>query len=253
MINTTLVRYVLTAALRDRVLMAYAIALALGVCLSIFLSSAAIIEKDAFAVVFAAGGLRIVTILALVLFTVFYMRRAFDSKDVEFLLSRPVGRVPFLLSHSAAFSLLGLTFGIILGGVLYAGSIHNFGQGHGLWIFSMIAEIIIMVNTALFFSMVITSAVGASMASFAFYILCRMMGQILGIMEAGNGGITKFFHGIMQLISSVMPRLDLMGQTSWLLYGPDNTVGAGFIAAQLFIFTALILSASLIDLLRRQF
>lgn len=228
--------------------------LLLGTSLSLFLGYAATIEKERFALVFAGGGLRIAGVMGLVLFVVFFIRRSFEAKDVELLLSRPVGRIRFLLSYATALSLLALFVGVMQGVCIYMIGWHLFGQGHLLWIASIIAENIIMVNVALFFAMILTSAASAAMAVYGFYILSRMMGQILGTIDAGSRIYDlKILELIMQGISSVMPRLDLMGQTSWLIYGPDTQTGIGFMFVQGLVFTALIVMASLIDLIRRQF
>lgn len=254
MISTTLVRYVLTAALRDKLIAAYSVMLILGVSLSLFISSSAVIEQDQFALVFSAGGLRILLILTLSLFVVFHMRRSFDAKDVDFLLSRPLGRIPFILSHSAAFSLLALLLGGLTSLLLWAIMPHHFGAGHILWALSITAEAIIIVNAALFFSMVITSAVAAVMAVTALYVLGRMMGQILGIIEAGTSNAFRVLEIIMQAISTLIPRLDLMGQTAWLLYDVETAqTELVFVFAQTAVFVFLIITASLIDLLKRQF
>lgn len=249
-----LIKYVLTAAVRDRVTVSFLVLLLLGASLSVFLGSAAVIEQDQFSLVFAAGGLRLAGVLALVLFVVFLMRRMFEAKDIEFLLSRPIGRVGFLVSYSVAFSFLALLMGVAQGGCLYVIAPHLFDSGHVLWIVSVIIENIIMVNVALFFSMVLTSATVAALASFSFYVLGRMMGEILGIIDAGTRIYNfELLEGIMQLISAIMPRLDLLGQTSWLLYGVDEQIGLGFVIVQGLVFTALVVLASLIDLVRRQF
>ncbi len=249
-----LVKYVLTAALRDRLFLSLIVLLVLGASLSVFMGSAAVVGQDRFTLVFAGGGLRLASVLGLVLFVVFHVRRSFETKDVEFLLSRPVGRVRFLLSFAAAFSLLAVLMGVAIGLVLYVLGPHLFGQGHILWIVSMIVENIIMVNTALFFSMIISSSASAAMVTLAFYVLARMMGQILGIIDTGmrifDAGPLPY---IMQVISAVMPRLDLMAQTSWLLYGPGEQVGFIYIVGQGIVFSILILLAALIDLVHRQF
>jgi hypothetical protein len=168
-----LVRYVLTAAFRDRLVMAIVIVLVLGCSLSVFLGSAAINEKARFALVFAGGGLRLAGVFGLVLFTVFFIRRSFDARDVEFLLSRPIGRVEFLLSYAAGLSVLalGITAAQLL--CLYILNPSQFSPGHVAWIASMAAENVIMANTALFFSMILTSAATAAMATGGFYVLAR--------------------------------------------------------------------------------
>lgn len=249
-----LVKYVLTAALRDRLVLSLAVVIALGASLSLFLGSAAVTEKAQFSGVFAAGGLRFAGVAGLVLFVVFHMRRSFDSRDVEFLLSRPVGRVRFLLSHAAAFSLLALVMAIAVTGAACAVSLRGVGAGHVLWGVSIAVEFVVMVNVALFFSMVLSSAASASLAVFGFYVLSRLIGQLLGIVHAGaETHVFKLLGYVMELVSVVIPRLDLMGQTTWLVYGPGDAVGLGFVLAQGVVFTALVLLAALVDLVRRQF
>lgn len=249
-----LIKYVLTAARRDRLIAAMLILMLLAAALSVFMGSAAVIEKDRFVLVFTGGSLRLTGILGLVLFVIFMIRRSFESKDVEFLLSRPITRIQFLLSYSAAFSLLAVGMGVAQGLCVYMLGHHLFGPGHWLWVASIIIENIIMVNVAMFFAMVLSSAAGAAMVTFAFYILGRMMGQILGIIDTGSRLYKlEILEYIMQGISAVMPRIDLMGQTSWLVYGPDSQVSFGYIAVQGMVFTALILLAALIDLVSRKF
>lgn len=249
-----LVTYVLTAALRDKLLISLLVLLALGASLSVFMGSAAVVEQDRFAVVFAGGGLRLASVLGLVLFVVFFVRRSFENKDIEFLLSRPISRIQLLLSFSAAFSLLGLLMGVAIGIVLYILGPHLFGQGHLLWVASLMIENMIMVNAALFFSMFLSSAASAAMVTLTFYALARMMGQILGIIDAGA---RLFEFGPMsvaiEMISAVTPRLDLMAQTSWLVYGAGDEIGFGYVIVQGLVFSALIVLASLLDLVFRKF
>ncbi|GJL84518.1 MAG: hypothetical protein DHS20C02_02930 [Micavibrio sp.] len=249
-----LVTYVLTAALRDKLLLSLLILLVLGASMSVFIGSSAVIEQDRFSVVFAGGGLRVASVLGLVLFVVFFVRRSFENKDVEFLLSRPIGRIQFLLSLATAFSLLGILMGAAVGATLYALSPHLFAQGHILWVVSLMVENMIMVNAALFFSMFLSSASTAAMVTFTFYILSRMMGQILGIIDAGG---RLFDFGPMsiaiQMISAVTPRLDLMAQTSWLVYGAGDEIGFIYIIIQGLVFSTLIILASLLDLVFRKF
>lgn len=249
-----MVNYVLKAAVRDRLVVSMFILLALAVSLSIFFGAAAVNEKDQFVAVFAAGSIRIMSVLGLCLFVVFFIRRSFESRDIEYMLTRPIGRIPFLLSYAVGFSIMGTIAGIVSGAALYALSPHLFSDGHVLWTLSIIMENIIMVNAALFFAMVISSAPTASFCVLGFYVLSRMMSQILGIIDSGKH-ITQF-EGLeiaMQLVSFLMPRLDLLGQTSWLIYGIGGGVSYGFVIAQGVVYSSLILLAALIDLVLRKF
>ncbi len=248
-----LVLYVLTAALRDRLVMAMIITLVVGTSLAVFLGSAAIAEKQQFAMVFAGAGLRLAGVLGLVLFTVFFIRRSFDARDVDFILSRPVSRVEFLLSYAAGLSLLALGMAAAQTLCLYIIGGNLFGPSHISWAVSLAFENIVMVNAALFFSMILSSAATAATATAGFYILARLMGQLLGIIDSTGkpAFIYNLMEYILQAISAVMPRLDLMAQTSWLIYGQSVEISS--ILLQAAIFTILIITAALIDLVRRQF
>ncbi|HBR68524.1 MAG TPA: hypothetical protein DEA55_04015, partial [Rhodospirillaceae bacterium] len=68
---------VLTAAVRDKLVISLLVLLALGASMAVFMGSSAVIEQDRFAVVFASGGLRLASVLGLVLFVVFFVRRSF--------------------------------------------------------------------------------------------------------------------------------------------------------------------------------
>jgi hypothetical protein len=253
--SRSLVYYVLMAAVRDRLILSLILFMAVGTCLAVFLGSSAVIEADQFALVFAASGLRLAGIAGLVLFAVFYTRRAFDTKDIDYLLSRPINRAGFILSHMAAFSLLagGVALFAVVAAALLAG--HSIIiSGFTVWAISLIVEFVIIINTALFFSMVLSSAAGASLAVIGLYVLSRMIGQIFGIIDAATAGKGAEFMGhVMQIVSLIVPRLDLMAQTTWLVYGPGPHDSLVLILLQGIVYTALLAAASIFDLRRRQF
>lgn len=254
-----LIKYVLMAAMRDRMMWGIAVISILGACLSIFSGSAAIIEQGQFVMTYAAGGIRILTLIGLVLFVVFYVRRSFDARDVEFLLTRPISRLQFILSHAAAFSLLAVLSGAFLTLIIFALNRGQFSeglaQGFALWSCGVAAEYILVANTAFFFALVLNSPVSSGLSTLGFYVLARMIGNLMAIAHA-NLSSTALFKGlayVMDMIAMVIPRLDLMAQTSWLIYGNHDWQSWAFICGQAILFLALILTAALIDLKRRQF
>ena len=78
--SSALVLYVLKAAVRDRLVAALFLAMLVAVSLSLFMGSAAVSEKGNFAIVFAGAGLRLAGIFGLVLFAVFFIRRAVTAQ-----------------------------------------------------------------------------------------------------------------------------------------------------------------------------
>lgn len=254
MFSGPLIRYVLMAALRDRLVLSLVLVIALGACLSVFLGSAAVVESKEFALVFAAGGLRFAGIVGLVLFAVFHIRRSFDNKDIEFLLSRPISRTAFILSHSVAFSILAVILSGAIGLIILLLSGGHLGAGHGLWVFSLIMEYLIVINAALFFAMVVPTASGAALAVMGLYVLGHLIGDLLGDARAFPTAATVVLKPLMDVVSMVVPRLDLMAQTAWLVYpNGGHNVGYAFILAQGVFYCGLLICAALIDLRRRQF
>lgn len=254
--NSTLVKYVLTAARRDKLFLSLIGIMVLGGFISLFLSSSAVVEKELFSVVYLAGSLRLLGLTGLVLFVVFFIRRSFDSRDVEYLLTRPVSRNSFVLSHAAGFSILAfiVSAALCLGLGFVANKIGN-AEGVIYWSTGVICEYLLIVNVALFFSMVLSSPVAASLATLGFYILGRLMGQLLFVAKTPSEGFIGYqlMTYIFQAVSTLFPRLDLMTQTSWLLYGVDGIKDYIFILTQTVLFVVLILVATLVDLRKRQF
>jgi ABC-type transport system involved in multi-copper enzyme maturation permease subunit len=273
MISPPLVRYVLTAAARDRLVITLLLMIALFSATGVFLGSAAVVEQGQFSVVFGAGGLRFLGVMGVILFVCFHMRRAFEHKEVEFLLSRPISRAKFLFSHAAAFVLFAILAALaVTAPLLFAGAPHP--SGLAAWGYSIAVEYAVMAVSALFFSMVLSSAAGSALAVFGFYALCRLIGTLIGIAATPPENLAfAALHRAMDVISIVVPRLDLMGQTSWLVYGVEGSDGMsllaragpharsaaeamglmGFITAQGAVFTALLLAASAFDFSRRRF
>lgn len=273
MISAPLVRFVLTAAFRDKLMMTLVLMILMGGGVSVFLGGSGLTEQESFALVFGAGGLRFLSVIGLVLFCCFYMRRSFETKEVEFLLSRPISRMTFLFSHAFSFLLLALLVSAVVSAAVYFLGNPHFG-GWVVWSSSIAVENVLMTMVALFFSMVLSSASGAALAALGFYVLCRLVGILIGIAAQPAENITfSVLNNLMDIISIILPRLDMMGQTSWLVYGVEGSdsialmsqatsyatrmleflgVG-GFILAQGVVFTLLLLAAAAFDFTRREF
>ena len=273
MISKQLVRYVLLAAVRDRLMMTLVLMIALGAAIGVFMGSAAITEQESFSTVFGAAGLRFLGVMGIVLFGCFYVRRMFETKEVEFMLSRPISKMTFLFSHAAAFILLSTAVACL---VVVAVALPGRPDPGGLaaWGASLIAEYAVMAVATLFFSMVLSSAAGSALATLGLYVLARLIGMLIGIARLPpNNIIFAALNNVMELISIIVPRLDLMGQTSWLVYGVDGSAGlgfqaqasnyaralvdllgtSGFIGLQGLLFSGLLLAAAAYDFSRRQF
>ncbi len=249
-----LIKYILKAALRDRLFISFIILIAISVSLSIFLGSAAVIETDQFSMVFAGAGLRLATNLMLILFVVFYIRRAFEARDIEYLLSRPITKLQFLFAHFFAFIILTAIASILVSLVIAVIPSTVNQNSLALWGISLWIELSIMVTVALFFALVLSSAVTSSLASFAFYVLARLIGDILGIIEHGASSTAMtILEKVMLVISIFIPRIDMMAQSAWLIYPIPSANDLTLILSQGIIFIGFVLAAAYMDLNKRQF
>ncbi len=259
-----LVKYTLTAAVRDRILLTFIILTLIIASLSNFFGSAAVVEQMEFALVYKAGALRLAGVICLVLFISFYIRRAFEAREVDFLLARPVSRAVYIFSHATSFVIIAAFLSAAIAIIVYLSGNPDF-LGWQVWGFSIFIEFFIVSLVTLFFAMVITSAAGAAMAALALYALGRMIGTLSGIadMPSDHQALTWLSY-FFDMISVFIPRFDLMGQTSWLVYGPEAFVGqlttglkaiglVWFLYLQAFVFSALFIIASIFDFTRRQF
>jgi len=248
-----LTAYVLTAAIKDRILLLYAGLIVVIISLSLFFGSSSATEQDQFSYVFTSGAMRIASAFTLITFIVFYFRRSFENRDVDFLFSRPITRLQFVMSHFFAFSIMAFLIAIIttLSILFITGGNHS--AAVIFWGISIFSELVVLSAVAMFFGVALSTAVSATLITFCFYMLARLMGDIIGILGNGISNLaTEILGKIMILISFFIPRLDLIGQTSWLVYGVGE-FNYLVVYTQIIIFLGLILSATYLDLRRRQF
>ena len=250
----TLVFYIMATALRDRLFLAFLVMTALAAGVGMFLGGAAIVEKRELSIVYVATATRLIMVVGLVLFVCFYLRRSFESREVELMLSRPISRTAFVLAHVISFILLALVAAVIA--MFVVGAVAQPETAALLrWSLSLWLECCIMVLTALFFSLALPSAVANVLACFGFYVLSRMIGLLTGIAQSttADSPVLHFAGQVMEAISIVIPRLDLFGQTSWLIYGVGGEIGLSIIALQALVYAPLIVAAAIFDMKRWQF
>lgn len=255
MLSLPLIRFTATAISRDRIVQLMLVLMTLGVMAAMFLGAASVTEQKAFTVASAATILRIIAVLGLVVFISFFLRRSFDSREIDYLLATPLTRTKLLASFAAAFMGLALVLTIAIGvcvGVL-AG---KFSAGWLLWTSSAAVELMVTAMIALFFACVLRSATVATLCSLGYYTLARMMGVMIGIVEAkviDGGPFFDTMNLFVQLLAKVTPRFDLMSQSAWLVYNDATGLAYWILPAQLVIFVFLFFACAVFDLRRVQF
>lgn len=250
----SLVVYLLMIALRDRLLLIVPALTMSAVGISGFLGGVAIVEQQALSMVYAATASRLIMVVGLVLFVCFTLRRMIATGEAALLMSRPLSRPAFVLAHAAGYTVLALAAALFAALMI---GVWTQPDGAGLlqWSLSLWLECIIMVMVALFFSLVLSSVVAAVMACFGFYVLARMIGLLAGFAQiSGDEPVLQQLIGSgLEAVSLVIPRLDLFGQTQWLVYGISDQGSASVMIIQTLVYAPLIIAATVFDINRRQF
>lgn len=250
-----LTQYVLKAAIRDKLPLIFLISVAVCMSLAAFLGSSAVTEQDQFVVVFTATSLRLLSISFIILYISFYFHRAFEGRDVETMLTRPFSRLQFIMGHYFGFQIMVAVF-CALSFIVFLLFQSALTAHYYIWFIGFFVELSLMALITMFFAMLCNRNIAAILLSLGFYILGRLSGSLLTIIDTGASSdvLMRLGEVLMQFISIILPRFDLMVQTSWLLYDMDLTLNSlTIVVIQFFVFTGLILSATYFDLLRKQF
>jgi len=247
---------VVLTALRDRLFGALAVLLAVVMGAAVLFGGAALVEQGETAVVLAAGAARLVLAVGLVTFVATQVQRLYDSREIEVLLARPLGR-PRLVAGLAG----GMAVVAVLPAVAVALVIAPFAPdvgGWAAWAFTLMAEVVIVVLFTLAAALVLERAVTATLAGLTFYVAARLMTFILGVVDArarfGVGGFTGEAMGwVVTAVAAIVPRLDLFAHSGWLLYGVPDATPLLIAAAQLAVAAPLLVAVAALDLSRKRF
>ena len=251
----TTIRYILLTALRDWLFFAVPLGIYLIFALSVFLGGTALVEKQELAVVFSTGFSRIFVMAGLILFICFHVRRSFENREIEMLLSKPLSRSSFVFCYWLGFSVLSLAFVLILLTATWLIFPINL-KGMFAWALSVLLEAQMVCAFSLTCALIMRSAVSAVLASFSFYIIGRLMGFMLAFLDKPGAldtpAVSHWANFALAGTGMVLPRLDLFGKTEWLLYGFDSQ-GLWVFLLQAGIYIPLLLAMGMYDFTRRQF
>lgn len=250
------IRYILLTALRDRLFLALLLGILAATWISRVLGGTALVETQEMSLAFGAVSSRLILMIGLVVFLCFHVRHAFDTKEIDVFLSRPVSRARLVLAYWLGFAFVGLLLVLPTCAIIAQMGLVN-RAGFFIWGLSLIMEAGLVVAIALFASFTLKSAVASVMASLGFYVLSRMMAFFLITTESAFVARAEWQGAILtyalKTIAVVIPRLDLFSKTEWLVYGAHATTDLMLFAAQAFIFIPLLLLATMLDFQRRQF
>jgi len=251
------VRYVLLTAYRDRLALVILAAQLTVLAGSELVATAALSENIAVGLVTAGAMMRAVMVLGLITFVSFHARRMEETREIEVILTRPISRPAFVLAYFAAYSGLALLLALPAGLLLGAGY-GSWTAGLAEWQASLMLESLVLVALSLFCALSLGSATASVMAASGLYLMCRLGAYFRAISEQHTGMLDhpaadKVARLAIEIVSALLPRLDLFGQGSWLVYGPGGGWGLGTLAAQTLVTVAVLLLATIRDVNARRF
>jgi ABC-type transport system involved in multi-copper enzyme maturation permease subunit len=250
------IRYILLTAIRDRLFVGLVFGVAAASYICSVLGSTAMLEPEAMTLSFTAATSRIIIMVGIIVFIGFHVRNAFDSKEIDVLLSRPISRTTIVISYWLGFVVVASILVIPPVAILaYLGIINQ--TGFMLWSVSVLLESWLVVAIALFASFTLKSGVSSVLASLAMYTISRMIGFFLATLKSGVIFKSEILHQsanwTMTGISTIIPRLDFFAKSGWLIYGPKSYADALLCVYQSAIFIPLLIAAAVIDFKRKQF
>jgi len=243
--------------MRDWLFVGIIFAIIAAIFFSNFLGSTVMIEQNEMKASFLSAITRMVLIVGMIVFICFNVRRSFENKEIDLMLSRPISRVGFIFSYWLGFSIIGI---IVISAIavyisFFIKSVNV--TGFSFWLLSLIFEMLVINAFAVFASIILVSSVSSVLLCFGFYIVSRMIGFFNYILEKSYTDLTNldfYSQKIIWVASYCMPRLDLFAKSEWLVHGIDFSTTAHLVPIiQALIYIPLLLTFAAIDFTRKQF
>jgi len=247
----TLARFVVLEAWRGGLPWLAAGSIVLAGALAAFLSQVALTESRELELALAAATLRACAVFLVAVQVASSTLREMNDKGLELMLSLPLGRGTHYLGRLAGF----VACGALLAAAFCAPLALWAAPGAAaLWSASLAFECAVVAAATLFFSVSLGQLVPAITASAGFYLLARSMAAIQAIASGPHADASFASQAARALAAAfalVLPRLDGVTRTEWLLYGVPGYGAAAAAIGALALYAALLAAAGLFDFHRK--
>ncbi len=226
--------------------------LAVGVVLSSFAGTLAVIEAEQIESGILASFLRFSGVMVAALFVLNSQVREFNDKGLDLVLALPIPRSGFFFGKLAGFSVIILAITLLFTVTLlfYAPAYQVM-----LWGISLFFELLIIVTLSLFCLFTFNQVPAAFSMVFAVYLLSRVTASLILV---GQGPImpryalsNMLMNQTIEGLAFVLPALDRFTKSEWLIYGTGSVADLGFVAVQGVIYVTLLSAAALIDFYKK--
>lgn len=251
MSTAILARLALLEARRSGLVWLAAATLVVALGIGAFLSQLAITETRELQAAVVAALLRLSAVFLIAAQVIASVRREIDDRRLELALALPIARSTQYLGRLAGFALCGLVLACFFAAPLLLWASPGTVAA---WAVSLALELALVAAAALFFAMSLASPVSALFACAGLYVLGRAMTAMQAIAAgplAEDSLVQRLARHAIDGVALLLPALDRVTRTEWLLYGmPDWRTYAGALAT-LAVYAALLGAAGVFDFQRR--
>jgi ABC-type transport system involved in multi-copper enzyme maturation permease subunit len=250
-----IVTYILLTAFRDRLFFGLLVAVYVATAICIFLGGLPLLENRESAVSYMAAAIRIIGIIGMVVFACFHVRQAFENKEIDVFVTRPLRRSQLVVAYALGFVVVSLVF-ISIAALPVVWYSYEQWQGLLAWMGSLILEQALIITFALFAAFTFSSATLAVITTLGIYTLCRMSAYFMFMVEnmrSRSEGVMEWMGNFLYWISMMFPRFDYFAPSRWLVYGLENSTALLLAITQVAIYFPLLLTATILDFRKRQF
>jgi hypothetical protein len=247
----TIARYVLVEAWRSGLPWIALACIAAALSLAAFLSQVALTESARLQASVAGAVLRACAMFAIAVHVIASVTRETNDKGLELVLALPVSRPVYylgkLLGFCGAGALLATLFALPM--LIWADPADLV-----VWWISLAVEAALVAAAGLFFASALAQIVPAIAATAGLYLLARAIAAIQAIAGGPLAEDTlpgRIARGAVDAVALLLPRLDSVTRTEWLLYGAPPAADFGGALFGVALYFALLAAAGLFDFSRR--
>ncbi len=180
---------------------------------ALFLGSNALVEQKEASIVYCIFVGRIATVLGFTIFLSFYFKKIFENKEIDIFLSKSISRFKILLSFLIAAIILVIPFLIIASAALMFNGVPLLRIA--LWMLSFFVEILAMISISIFFNLLISSKINATLFILMFYLIARTIGSFIPYIDIYfTLNLQQVLSSLLKIFSIFIPRFDLLCQSS---------------------------------------
>lgn len=224
-----------------------------AVSLAGFLSEVAITESRSLQLSVLAAVLRAAAVFLVAAQVAASTLRELNDKGMELMLSLPLGRSSHYLGRLAGFCASAVALAALFSAALLPWAAPG---AVALWGASLACEAALVAAAALFFAMTLAQLVPAIAATVGLYLLARSIAAIQAIAAgplAADSLVTRIAGLAVDGVALLLPRLDAVTRTEWLLYEPPAAGTYALALGGLALYGVLLVAAGLFDFHRRNF